>query len=86
MAPEIVPELRFNHFIAIGDGTIFASARDTKNRVYNFLIYPNGTVKEQVESHFEPLTKVVAEEVRAAAEVCYSKVPTYKVDSPISLS
>jgi L-asparaginase II len=81
MAPQIIPQLTFSHFVATGDGTIFASARDIKDRVYNFLIYQDGTVKEQVRDHFEPLTKVVAEEVRAAAESCYSRVPTYRVNS-----
>ncbi len=83
MAPQIIPELKFSHFVATGDGKIFASARDIKDRIYNFLICQDGTVKEQVYDRFEPLTRVVAEEVRALAESCYSRVPTYRVSTAI---
>ncbi len=73
-------ELTFNHFVvSTTDGTIFASARDSKNRVQNFLISCYGDVKQQVKNRFEPLSKEIAKYIRERAQDYYSIVPVYKI-------
>ena len=75
-------DLRFNHFVvATADGTIFASARDSHNRIHNFLITRYGDVKRQVDSHFEPVYGDYADSIRKRAELYYARVPIYRIRS-----
>ena len=75
-----IQELQFNHFVvATTDGTIFASARDSKNRIQNFLISRYGEVKQQVKDRFEPLSEEIANYIRKRAQDYYSIVPIYKI-------
>jgi hypothetical protein len=71
-------ELEFKHFIVDRQGTVFASARDADNRIYNFLITA-GAVKEQRNTHFELLNGEYAEYIKQRAQGYYGIVPTYKI-------
>ena len=76
----MVHELTFSHFvIATSDGTTFASARDSHNRVHNFLISKYGDIKRQNRTYFEPVTESELNPLRKRIETYYSKVPTYRV-------
>ena len=76
----MVNELIFSHFvIATADGATFASARDSKNRVHNFLISRCGGIKRQVRTYFEPVSEEDLHQLKKRIEAYYSKVPIYRV-------
>ena len=74
-------KLKFTHFVVAKiDGSIFASARDEANRIYNFLISSQtGTVSQQVNNSFRPLDQERADFIRRKAERSYGKLPVYRV-------
>jgi hypothetical protein len=75
---KINKELKFRHFIIDRKGTIFVSARDADNKVYNFLI-THTSIMQQVNSHFEFVNDELAEYIRRKVESCYGIVPIYKI-------
>jgi hypothetical protein len=73
-------ELEFKHFVVDSSGLIFACARDSANRIYNYIINTStGTVLEQVNSHFECIIGDYAEQVKRTAERYYGVIPTYRI-------
>ena len=79
MAP--VNELTISHLVvATEDGSIFASARDKNNLIYNFLITRYGDVLQQIGKGFESLKGELAESIHQRI-VSDSSIRTYRVNS-----
>ncbi len=72
-----IQDLRFHHFVEESNhGLVFASARDSKNRIYNFLINRYADViLQQVRGHFEQISGEVANFVKDNFEHSYSTLP-----------
>lgn len=74
-------KLEFQHFVIDKLGIVFGSARDERNRVYNFLINTQtGGVLQQVNARFEAISSGIAEIVRTRMEKYQSVVPTYRIE------
>jgi hypothetical protein len=86
MSKEFIGTLKFSHFIkVVGQGFIFASARDEGERIYNFIIKENGIVAQQTRFGFRQLPKETAEVVKLSINLQPS-VPTFTTTSHIKLS
>jgi hypothetical protein len=73
-------ELEFKHFVVDNTGLIFACARDSADRVCNYIINTStGTVLEQINSHFECIVGEYAEQILKAAQRYYGRIPTYRI-------
>jgi hypothetical protein len=73
-------DIKFHHFVIDKEGVIFASARDSSNKIYNFVINScTGNILEQVSSRFESINGEWAEYVRSKAEQYRGIVPTYRI-------
>ena len=48
-----IRRLKLIHLVVAYDGTTFASGRDGRGRIHNYLISCFGDIKRQVNSHFE---------------------------------
>ena len=78
MERSIENDLTFTHLVvATSDGTIFASARNTRGRIQNYLISRFGDVKRQIRARFELVSFNEAQWVKHYLETCYS-IPVYK--------
>ena len=74
-------KLEFKHFVIDRLGIIFASARDERNHVQNFIINTQtGGVLQQVNASFVAISSGIAESIRKRMEQYESIVPTYKIE------
>jgi len=77
--------LDFKHFVIDEKGDIFASARDNRSKIHNFIITQAGRVMEQVNVNFEEITGEHAKRVKIDVTNNYGLVPTYRTRSAYSV-
>ena len=73
-------DLEFKHFVTDHTGLIFASARDSGNRIYNFILNKDtGNILEQFYGKFEVIDGEWAEYVKTSIQQYRDIVPTYRI-------